>query len=512
MATNDKHSDYKAFNIHGVAKVPFRTDNVQPGRGMGSKTLSSYRRKVLEDILKREALAEKRSKLHAVLSQKLMKKHGSEHLKVIKRVVSSFLEKNQHITADDLKSLEKETQSAIANAIEAAKVRGPASAKQIAETIAEPATISPRLPTPPKGKEWQLMLAYQDLVAEEKVKKQQRDNWTKKQQFKNDLDEHVKMQQSMKESEKRDAVRYNQYINEDIVKFQQEESQKIQKTKEKYFEEKKIREEQILERQKRKAEEIEQSKKEEAARNQAALDLIEREKQTLLEIKLRERKRQEAIAKENLENLQKLSERRKEEAAEDHRLMQMYAAKLDKEAKERETAFQRRLANLEAFAKKYHHEGAGKKEREDGLKFEALLVKEIQNKIQKDQEDEKLRLESKKNKELQAARENAKLLERKRQERENTRKNDELLARKYQSEASEYQQQLQMERLKHIEKQKKYRTMLDQHMTLRKMEDINLTGMAEKEKRINLPELKKMQQDKDLYLKVIRKIGMKVSP
>lgn len=53
--------------------------------------------------------------------------------------------------------------------------------------------------------------------------------------------------------------------------------------------------------------------------------------------------------------------------------------------------------------------------------------------------------------------------------------------------------------------------MLDQHMTLRKLEDINLTGMAEKEKRINLPELKKMQQDKDLYLKVIKKIGMKVN-
>lgn len=44
------------------------------------------------------------------------------------------------------------------------------------------------------------------------------------------------------------------------------------------------------------------------------------------------------------------------------------------------------------------------------MKFEALLVKEIQNKIKKDQEDEKLRLESKKNKELQMARENAKLL------------------------------------------------------------------------------------------------------
>lgn len=144
------------------------------------------------------------------------------------------------------------------------------------------------------------MLAYQDLVAEEKNKKQQRDNWTKKQQFKNALDEHVKMQQSMKESEKRDVLRYNQYISEDVRKYQIEETNKAKAMKDKYFEEKKIREEQILERQRRKQDEIQQTKKEEAERNQIASDLIEKEKQGQLEMKLRERRRQEAIAKENL--------------------------------------------------------------------------------------------------------------------------------------------------------------------------------------------------------------------
>ena len=65
---------------------------------------------------------------------------------------------------------------------------------------------------------------------------------------------------------------------------------------------------------------------------------------------------------------------------------------------------------MESFAKKYHNEGAGKKERDDGLKLEAILLKEIENKLERDKLDEMKRHESKKNKELQAAKVNAELL------------------------------------------------------------------------------------------------------
>ena len=65
---------------------------------------------------------------------------------------------------------------------------------------------------------------------------------------------------------------------------------------------------------------------------------------------------------------------------------------------------------MESFAKKYHNEGAGKKERDDGLKSEAILLKEIENKLERDKLDEMKRHESKKNNELQAAKVNAELL------------------------------------------------------------------------------------------------------
>ena len=58
------------------------------------------------------------------------------------------------------------------------------------------ATSTPRLPTPPKGKEWQVILAYHDLVAEEKYKKQQEDLKLKNELFKKSFDEHVNMKKS----------------------------------------------------------------------------------------------------------------------------------------------------------------------------------------------------------------------------------------------------------------------------------------------------------------------------
>lgn len=61
-----------------------------------------------------------------------------EHLKVIQGVVSAFLEKNHQITAEDLKSLEKETQEAIIVAIAAAKSKGPAAPIKVVETVSEP--------------------------------------------------------------------------------------------------------------------------------------------------------------------------------------------------------------------------------------------------------------------------------------------------------------------------------------------------------------------------------------
>ena len=100
------------------------------------------------------------------------------------------------------------------------------------------------------------------------------------------------------------------------------------------------------------------------------------------------------------------------------------------------------------------------------------------------------------------------LLDRKRHEMDKIRRDDDLLAIKFRKDAEDYKHQLQLNRQSQVDKQNQYRDLLDHHVTLRKEEDINLTGMGDKERKINFSELSKLRGDKDLYLKVMRKIGL----
>ena len=100
------------------------------------------------------------------------------------------------------------------------------------------------------------------------------------------------------------------------------------------------------------------------------------------------------------------------------------------------------------------------------------------------------------------------MLDRKRHEMDKIRRDDDLLAIKFRKDAEDYKHQLQLNRQSQVDKQNHYRNLLDHHITLRKEEDVNLTGMGDKERKINFSELSRLRGDKDLYLKVMRKIGL----
>lgn len=314
------------------------------------------------------------------------------------------------------------------------------------------------------------------MVGEDETIKEKERLIQKKRLFKQNLDSHVHLVEQNKANDNNDDRNYAEYVRKDIEKYHQEEAEKANVIKSKYLEEKKIREEQILDNQRRAFGERETFKLDEIKQLKIVDEAIERDRLAQLEAKMKEKQRQAEIVEENNLNLLRRAERKKAEALEDFRLMKEYEMKLDREAYERDHLFQKRIQHLEAIAKKYHHEGAGKNERENELKFEISLLKEIQRKEEFDKLDEERRKENKKKRELAAAKANAELLERKRQAELLNRQQDQLFAKQFREDTLNYQNKLFNDKKEAFRNKIKYRSLLDEHMTLRKQEDINLEG------------------------------------
>lgn len=228
-----------------------------------------------------------------------------------------------------------------------------------------------------KGSEWQVIAAYDKLMAEDEAKRAKEKQIRAKLEFRRTLDEHVQLAQELKKGDSRDEIDYTLHVNQDVQKFRVEEERKQAEIQQRNLDLLRIRKEQCEEQQRRKHEE--QARAQVFASNlvKTAHDKLAVEKEIQEEARRKVREMRMKIEEDNVHNKKILLDARAKEREEDQRLMAEYAAKLDKEAYERDHAFQTRMAHIDKSALQFALEGAGKVAQDEQRQREAMLMKEL---------------------------------------------------------------------------------------------------------------------------------------
>lgn len=440
-----------------------------------------------------------------IILKKMTHSFGTKHMPVIESFVDEFMSTNNDkpITSTGLASLEKELSEII-------NFQKP-SVKKI-ETVAEPATQETTSEQSqshlklPNGIAWKAIHAYQAALVERQEKAERQKDKEKKCRLRKTLEKQMAAAREAAVQQREEDVQYAHHLLDDVDKYHHEEAAKLRQLHHKAEVERKFREEQIAEQAARKKQEQEAMRRDEQERIERIQGEIDAEKR-MLEAKRQmqmERQRQVIIENEAL-RLHRIEQKRLA-MLEDQRLMAEYAAKMDREAAEREQAFAKRMAALEAWATKFSSEGAGKVEKEEMLREERLLLAEQERKEKADAAEELRRKQAQKSKLEAAQRANMEMMRQKALKAEEDRKNDEKLARMSAMEVQEFRRQ-EEERLRREAQQRiRFRNVLDNQLKER-AEAAQLSEMTPVEKVMNKGTLEAIEHaDKEIRDAVRRKL------
>lgn len=241
-----------------------------------------------------------------------------------------------------------------------------------------------------------------------------------------------------------------------------------------------------------------------AARAAAAL---QREKDLIEQKKRAEAAAHQAILKENELNNQRKAEDIRKEHAMDRKLAKDYADRLDREEKARQEAFNKRLANLEKFAKWADEGPAGKGRREEERRVEELLLKEQLLKEERDKkredDDKRAMLE----RQRLMTEQNLKLIAERERLAAEEREKDKEYAEKYKEIGDAHRQAERDRRRAQQNQQKRYGSALkDQMQSTRKAQ---METMTATERSINKDALNTIQFDPVFHSRVHHRLRMR---
>jgi hypothetical protein len=407
--------------------------------------------------------------------------------------VEEYMNTHEEISSEDIAGLENEIKYAVKASVENLKSASESkqnggkpgdsrNAQRPQETIQ---TSADALTPSTNGHEWQLIQVYQSIQDEEKIKREKELTYQKKMNFRSALDQQRQQSKQQNSAELDDERRYVEHIVKDIEKYHAEEQAKRNYIRKKDCDELMARKAQIEETYKRIADEKEELREIEIRNLQLAEQAMREEADAVVRGKRWEKEKMERIKKENEENKRLRQIEKEREAREDFQLMQEYAAKLDREAKERDEAFANRMKKMEIHGMKFANEGAGKAIREEQLRFDQQLLREQQRKAEEDNRKELLKAEERR-RNLQAQMdENKRQLEQRRIEMENEKKRDAELAQYFRQETDAFNKDERDKLQNYRRRQEEYRRRLDQQSQDWKCRSNNLDDITLTEKQIN---------------------------
>lgn len=487
------------------SKVPFRERDVRTRPVLGQK------REQLESLLEREKTKAKRDRIGHVLIQKLIDKFGSKNKPIITFFVDEFLNSNDKITSEDLNALEKE----VINAINAKNTstfqtkNSTDSDNNITTNQNNPEESNrAKTPAPPPGTEWVAIMTYNNIIAEEKERKEKEKLRNDKVAFKKNLEDHIQKSKDLKGSDKFQDKNFAEYIKKDVEKYHIEEQKKQAAIKKRYHDELELQKLQIKDHQRRLEQEREELRKAEEYNLQLAREALEKENQKILNIKKREQDNQKIVSQENEENKRYREIQKKLEADEDQRLMREYAAKLDREASERENMFKKKMEEMAKHGSKFETDGAGKVMREERLREEQLLLKEQKKKEEDDLAKELKKKEDSRIRQQLAMVENQRQIEEKKKAADKAKEADMALSEKYKNDSDSYKKDMDNNYRNLKEKRLNYREVLYKQMDDGQKLDKNLTGISAKEKELNKSILDKVTKDPLVMSRVMHRVRL----
>ena len=466
----------------------------------------------MEDIASRERLRSAREKLAHIFVEKFSVKYGKQHKSLILEQVRRFITERDGITPDDIATLDNILIDSIKSKRRNQEIRrnnlvNDVENNETSDNFKRVASSNEVNISLPADSEWVILHSYQAIEDEKRTKEELENALLKKKKFRKMLDDQLQQARKMKALNRYDDKDYAEYIAKDVEIFHEEEKRKKEIVHRKHSEELHKRKAQIDEANKRKNEEKESLRLFEEQNLVMAQIEIEKENEKFRHMKQVQKDNLARIEKENEENQRIIAITKKLEADEDNKLMQAYAAKLDKEAFDRENAFKQRMAGMAAFAQKYESEGAGKKLREQEIAIERLLLKEQKKKEDDDAAKEKKKIEDAANRAHFALLENEKLKQRKIEVQEMERQKDAEFARLYNQEALKFKDDMLKFKQLTKEKQEHYRSVLKSQMSARESaHKVSKNGMEDRERELNSIMLKKIIDDKEVFSKVLHRV------
>lgn len=474
-------------------------------------------RKKFESILEREKLKEKTERLSYVLIFRLCQKFGSKNMAIITFFVEELLGSKTQITSDDINALEKEVWQAIRLKTEPATESNSTMSAAEKKKLAEQKAVAEEMKNKQKdslldgfqeGREWDLIQAYQLVTAEDEDRKAREREREKKKNFRRVLDEQISQYKELTvyDPARKDEEKYIARVMDDVGRFTEDSKLQYMMLRERNKQEEEERKRQQEYKDSLLAAEREAVRLLEEKTVREAQELIEKEKHKRHEIRMKALEDNERTKKENADQL-KIRERLKaEEAAEDHRLMQEYAAKVDRDNREREQAFMKRMAENEARGSKFENEGAGMSQRLEREKEERLLILERERKEAAERAKELKKIEDFKLRMSKQTKENKEQMEMRRKESDEQRILDLRIKEEARLKAEEYQRAEVEKRRRNREAQDRYRKELDQQVSEYQAESRKSRQISQVEKEINMPTIRQVQEDSLMMSRVMHRL------
>lgn len=344
----------------------------------------------------------------------------------------------------------------------------------------------------PLGREWEALTMFQSYQAGIKEQNEKEAQKRKQQELKAALDKQVQEAKQRYESEKNEDKEYLQYICNDLKKFNDENQAKLEKENAKFARERTYWEKQIAEdiaRHKREEEHMLRMEQRDLRRMQQKIAEEERKKK---EKKDAEAAIHRAILEENARNKELHQERLLAERAEDNRVMEEYASRLDAEEKRRQDAFNKRMSDLAKIVQMADDGPVGKGRREQERLEEELLLKQQLAKDEKDALRERTDLQAKMERNRIMAEHNKKLLEEQERLRKAEIEKDKAYSEKFKRAGKEYKEEIIRNRIAQQEKCLRQRKVLqDQIDNKRRLEE----DMNANERSINKDTINHIRDD-----------------
>ena len=341
------------------------------------------------------------------------------------------------------------------------------------------------------SKQWSILNAIKAAEGEELEIKEKNDILAKKMKYRRELDEHNRLYRIYKNKQVADE---NELFAKQRKAEQDSNNREDANTTDrgaKVRRERDVRLAQIAAKKERLEREKQRKADEEAAEIRRIKQLIEEDKQTQINLRLKQAKMNEDFKAEN-ERFELIKQEQKRKEVEEEIRQQILAKeRAEKEEKRRADEFEALQERQRAFARKFDSEaGAAQRAAQEA---EANLTSSlIERKQREDDERERLKQEKKRQYMEESKRINAQITARKHKEKLDERENDMTLGRRFKQDKANEDRERAEFRHKHREKTAAMRKMLDEQMQARRQGIADEGGLTRLEANLNRTIIEKM--------------------